>query len=277
MPIPNCSNEHQPMRKRIIFIATEKGGVGKSTVSANIACWAKEKGARVVAIDPDDANHTLLRLLGDQSGAFRDGLAPLPVVPVSVNSDEALDLIYPLVIGNECDLVIVDGVGSQHNKTIMRWIDEVNFFHLAAEAGADVTFVLVLEEDSDVYIQAAKTAKKVGDLVDWVVVLNEKQHQSWPLWEDSPARSLLRNLGAVEVKLRQIWPHLVRGMQDLNIPLGLAPLVIPDALNKQRALTAWRDVKVELEKGAVHLLPQSSEAAEAAEVVEESKSKGAKR
>jgi hypothetical protein len=106
-----------------------------------------------------------------------------------------------------------------------------------------------------VYIQAARTAQKVGDLVDWVVVKNEKQHQSWPLWDDSPAQAILKNLGSVDIRLRQVWPHLVRGMQDLNTPLGFAPLVIPDALNKQRALTAWRDVKLELEKGAAFLLP----------------------
>ncbi len=242
------------MRKRVVFIATEKGGVGKSTVSANLACWAKEKGVRVAVVDPDDANHSLVRLLGPDSGAARRG-ASLPVVSVSVNSDEALDVIYSLLVGDEFDLLVVDGVGSQHNKTIMKWIDEVNFFHLAAEAGADVTFVLVLEEDTDVYIQAARTAQKVGDLADWVVVKNEKQHQSWPLWDDSPAQAILKGLGGIEIRLRQIWPHLVRGMQDLNTPLGFAPLVIPDALNKQRALTAWRDVKVELEQGAAFLLP----------------------
>lgn len=247
------------MRKRIIFIATEKGGVGKSTVSSNIVCWAHEKGVRVVGVDPDDANHTLLRLIGPQSGGVKNGGSSIPVVEVNINSDESLDVIYPLVTEGDYDLIVVDGVGSQQNKTIMKWIDEVNFFSLAADANVDVTFVLVLEEDSDVYIQAGKTVSAIGDLVDWVVVKNEKQHQSWPLWEISPAVRELGKLNAIEIKLRAIWPHLSRAMQDLNIPLGFAPRVIPDAINKQRSITAWRDVKKELEKAAVLLLPDNNE------------------
>ena len=47
------AQDMMPTVKNIIAIASNKGGVGKSTVSANIACALKQLGAKVAILDLD--------------------------------------------------------------------------------------------------------------------------------------------------------------------------------------------------------------------------------
>ena len=263
-------------RKRIIFIASEKGGVGKSTVSANLLCWALARGHRAVAIDSDDANHTLVRVLSpsadDRPSPTRPDSQPV-VVSVNVDAADSLDVVFTQLTNGYNDLVIVDGVGSQHSRTIMRWIEDVNLFEVADSINVDITFVLVVEEDADVYAQSLKTMNRVGEKVSWLVVLNEKQHQKWPMWEQSLARKKAHTLSALEIQMAAIVPHIARGLQDLNVTLAVAESAMPNLLDKQRVKMTWRAVVEQLNVAEPYLTPLPESLGEPAPVMKGKSSK----
>ncbi len=71
--------EKLPFVKRVIAVASGKGGVGKSTVAVNLACAFAAQGLRVGVLDADVYGPSTPRMLGvDEQPAFVDGkLEPL--------------------------------------------------------------------------------------------------------------------------------------------------------------------------------------------------------
>jgi len=74
--------------KRVIAVASGKGGVGKSTVSVNLACAFAGMGLRVGLLDADVYGPSAPRMMGiDEEPAFVDGkLQPLMAYGVKVMS-----------------------------------------------------------------------------------------------------------------------------------------------------------------------------------------------
>ena len=68
---------------RIIAIANQKGGVGKTTTSINLAACLAEQGKKVLAIDIDP------------QGNMTSGLG--------IDKDEVLNSVYEVLLG-DCDI-----------------------------------------------------------------------------------------------------------------------------------------------------------------------------
>jgi len=86
---PRASQAEKPPHvKRVIAVASGKGGVGKSTVSANLACAFAGMGLRVGLLDADVYGPSAPRMMGiDAEPAFVDGkLQPLLAYGVKVMS-----------------------------------------------------------------------------------------------------------------------------------------------------------------------------------------------
>lgn len=69
--------------KRVVVVASGKGGVGKSAVAANLAALLARSGARVGAADADLAGPSLARMLGATVGPLvleNEGVRPVPGV-----------------------------------------------------------------------------------------------------------------------------------------------------------------------------------------------------
>lgn len=69
--------------RRVVVVASGKGGVGKSAVAANLAALLAASGARVGAADADLAGPSLARMLGAAIGPLvleGDGVRPAPGV-----------------------------------------------------------------------------------------------------------------------------------------------------------------------------------------------------
>jgi ATP-binding protein involved in chromosome partitioning len=75
--------------KKIIAVASGKGGVGKSTVSAGIACALAAQGLKVGLLDADIYGPSLPKLMGlegNRPGGDEDGILPLSAHGLSVMS-----------------------------------------------------------------------------------------------------------------------------------------------------------------------------------------------
>lgn len=94
---------------RIIAIASGKGGVGKSTVSANIACALAQQGRRVGLLDADVYGPSQPRMLGVSGRpASPDGKIILPMrnhgvtmmsIGLMTNEDQAVVWRGPMLMG----------------------------------------------------------------------------------------------------------------------------------------------------------------------------------
>ncbi len=93
--------EKPPFVKRVIAVASGKGGVGKSTVAVNLACAFAAQGLRAGVLDADVYGPSAPRMLGvDEQPAFEDGkLTPLTAHGLKVMSigflvDEGAPMIW---------------------------------------------------------------------------------------------------------------------------------------------------------------------------------------
>jgi ATP-binding protein involved in chromosome partitioning len=93
--------EKPPHVKRVIAVASGKGGVGKSTIAVNLACAFAAQGLRAGVLDADVYGPSAPRMLGvDEQPAFEDGkLTPLlahglKVMSIGFLVDEGAPMIW---------------------------------------------------------------------------------------------------------------------------------------------------------------------------------------
>jgi ATP-binding protein involved in chromosome partitioning len=93
--------QRPPFVKRVIAVASGKGGVGKSTVAVNLACAFAAQGLSVGVLDADVYGPSAPRMLGvDEEPAFEDGkLTPLKahglkVMSIGFMADEGAPMIW---------------------------------------------------------------------------------------------------------------------------------------------------------------------------------------
>jgi ATP-binding protein involved in chromosome partitioning len=93
--------QRPPFVKRVIAVASGKGGVGKSTIAVNLACAFAARGLSVGVLDADVYGPSAPRMLGvDEEPAFEDGkLTPLKahglkVMSIGFMADEGAPMIW---------------------------------------------------------------------------------------------------------------------------------------------------------------------------------------
>lgn len=120
----NVPRAHEPLLtnvKNIIGVASNKGGVGKSTVSSNIACALKELGAKVAIIDLDFYGPNIPTMFGvDNRPAFMENNKIQPI------KQYGLDLMsVGFIIQSESDPVVLRA--PLVNQLFMEFIQHVNW------------------------------------------------------------------------------------------------------------------------------------------------------
>jgi len=184
--------------KRLILVAMDKGGVGKSFFTILLTQWLHARKRDFLAFDPDYHNSTLTRFVPESQ--FLD-----------IRHSENLDRIIEVM--QEHPLVLVDGVGSQQ-RIFLDWLEETNLLQLRHAMKLELTLVLIVEEDKDTVHQAGEAVNRIGNQVDWLVVKNCKSMTSTRIYDQSKARKELQRCGAKEMTMPKMTDHLVVSLQQ---------------------------------------------------------------
>ena len=202
---------------RIITVANEKGGVGKSTVAFHLAVALADTGQKVLAIDLDRRQQSLTRAFTNRGGtAKRLGLRlPLPRHLLLTQQSGAGLCQEVARAGWDCDFVVIDAAG--HDSPIARRaialadvlvspvnssfvdLDLLGKFHPVSNKllGPGCFAVMIAE------LRAAREELGLPAL-DWLVLQNRKR------------RETSKNQDRVESALRRLAPRL-----DFRLGAGL--------------------------------------------------------
>lgn len=221
--------------KRLVLVATNKGGVGKSTAVIHIADHLRENKIPFVAFDPDHANASFARFFKKADGTKENSMRL-----INIADDSSLDQITRVFDEENENLVLVDGVGAQQ-ETFLNWIEEIGLFDRAAEINLKITFVLVIDEDKDTVDQAMSVAERAEDKVDYLVIRNLKTTSETKIYDTSPARKLLTSaLGAKEITFPKLKGNLVSIIQTESLRLSQAEKADKVYVNDRFRISAYR-------------------------------------
>ena len=206
---------------RIITVANEKGGVGKSTVAFHLAVALADCGHKVLAIDLDRRQQSLSRaLIGRGGTAKRLGLRlPMPR-HLLLQQPSGAQLCQEIArAGWDCDYVVIDAAG--HDSPIARRaialaellispvnssfvdLDLLGCFHpVSGKLLGPGCFAAMVSE-----LRAARSDAGLPAL-DWLVLQNRKRRDS------------SHNQNKVDNALRRLAPRL-----DFRLGAGLSERV----------------------------------------------------
>ena len=80
--------------KHVVAIASGKGGVGKSTVSVNLAVAAAQLGLKVGLLDADIYGPSQARLLGIADGVMPDVIEEKIFLPIQAHGVAAMSMAF---------------------------------------------------------------------------------------------------------------------------------------------------------------------------------------
>lgn len=202
---------------RIITVANEKGGVGKSTVAFHLAVALADTGHKVLAIDLDRRQQTLTRTLTARGGtAKRLGVRlPLPKHLV-LQQQSGAQLCQEIArAGWDCDYIVIDAAG--HDSPIARRaIALANLLVSPVNSSfADLDLLGRFHPVSNKLLGPGCFSAMVSELrsaraeaglpaLDWLVLQNRKR------------RETSKNQDRVDAALRRLAPRL-----DFRLGAGL--------------------------------------------------------
>ena len=98
---------------RVIVVANEKGGVGKSTVAFHLCIALADAGLKVAAIDLDRRQQTLSRVLQSRDGTARRLGVALPIPrQISLQMPSGAMLCQEISrIGWDANVIVIDAAG----------------------------------------------------------------------------------------------------------------------------------------------------------------------
>jgi hypothetical protein len=256
---------------RLIIMAGDKGGSGKSTTLACMIEWLQRthSGMPLAVFDPDARHRSLTKLFGPS------GTSPLKsphhLISCDFDGREGQHLIDDVVrafaVGEPpARISLVDGVANKFEDTLIRWARNVDLYTLTQEFGFRVTYVLVMNEVSSTFQQAAQLVQEVGNKADYLVVRNCKMTTNL-VWDSAAATGLrervLGELGGCEVTIEGLSADQVKVLdaQSFEVPYTLASLAEgrsqADTFTRNRARSAWERTVKQFGAAAKVILPPS--------------------
>lgn len=202
------SPRRKTVEPRLVLVAIDKGGVGKSFFCIQLITWLRANNVPYTAYDPDHANSSLSRFIHD-------------AIFINARHSENLDAMVDRLA--ETPVVVLDGMVGRQGM-VFDWMEETNLCEVGDRMGFRVTMALVIEDDKDAVHQAGEAVKRFGGRVDWLVVKNQKTTETFNIYQNSLARANLLEHGAKEMDLAKLSGHLNEILQKNSV-------TIPDALS----------------------------------------------
>lgn len=221
-----------PGRRRVITVANQKGGVGKTTSAVNLAVALAQQGARVLVLDLDPQGNASTGLAVEhqvgvpstyevlvEDKPLREVVVPVPGVPRLQCAPATIDLA-----GAEIELVSVVARESRLRRALQAYDDEVDYVFIDCPPSLGLLTVnaLVAGEEVLIPIQCEYYALEgLGQLLSTIDLirshLNDRLHASAILLTMFDARTRLSEQVADEVRrhfenlvLRSVVPRSVR-------------------------------------------------------------------
>ena len=206
---------------RIIVVANEKGGVGKSTLALHIAVALADCGHKVLGVDLDRRQQTLTRALTNRDGSARRLGARLPLPRHVLLQQQSGAMLCQEIArsGWDCDYVVIDAPG--FDSAIGRRAIALADVLVSPVNGSFVDLDLLARFDAlgRKFMGPGCFASTVAELrvarakaglpgLDWLVLQNRKR------------RDTSHNQGQVDAALRRIAPKL-----DFRLGRGLSERV----------------------------------------------------
>lgn len=176
---------------RIITVANEKGGVGKSTLAFHLAVALADTGHKVLAVDLDRRQQSLSRALMARGGTAKRLGARLPLPRhLLLQQHSGAHLCQELArAGWDCDYVVIDAAG--HDSPIARraialadmLVSPVNCSFVDLELLGrfhPVTHKLTGPGCFSVTVAELRAARAEAGMapLDWLVLLNRKRRET---------------------------------------------------------------------------------------------------
>ncbi|MCM1152147.1 MAG: Mrp/NBP35 family ATP-binding protein [Muribaculum sp.] len=192
-PLPEAKPNPLPKVKNIIGVSSGKGGVGKSTVAANLAVALAAKGFKVGLLDADIFGPSMPKMFGvedehlymvNQDG--RDWIEPVVKYGVKM-------LSIGFVVDKDSPVLWRGGMASNALKQLITdaWWDDLDYFlidmppgtsdiHLTLVQTLPITGVIVVSTPQDVALADARKGLAMfrGDKVN-VPVLGIVENMAW--------------------------------------------------------------------------------------------------
>lgn len=164
-----------------VLITSCKGGVGKSTVTANLALALARRGKRVLAVDCDFSNRTLDLLFGCEDAVLYDlcdvvaGRAALADALLTDRRDEHLQLLPAPFVGEDSPSEPLDEHFAQRFGAVLREAGETtgaDFILIDTPGSAEALLTLAAQSADMALIvtghhpAAIRGAEKTGLLLD---------------------------------------------------------------------------------------------------------------
>jgi len=154
---------------RIITVVSGKGGVGKTSITANIGIALAQHGKRVLLVDADVAMANLSLLLGMQS-------SPITLHDVLLGESDIRDAVYDgpggvYFVPSGLSLESYRRVDSERIEQVVREIaDEYDFILLDAPAGIEKTVMAAISAADQVLLITAPDSPSVADVLKAKIV-----------------------------------------------------------------------------------------------------------
>jgi ATP-binding protein involved in chromosome partitioning len=224
--------------KNIVAIASGKGGVGKSTVSCNIACALASRGARVGLVDLDAYGPTIPSLLGISS---EPGIEDGKIVPLEGGG---LKVVSTGFFMGKSEAAILRG--PMLHKLVEQFLFQVKWgeldylladlppgtgdVHLSLCQLAPVTGAVIVSTPQDIALDVARKAVVLFERLN-VPVLGVIENMSYFVCPDCGRRENIFGAGGVRKAAQEAgWPILgeiplvsaIREASDLGRPTVLS-------------------------------------------------------